>query len=327
MVVDGFTAHKPARRTARPGTAAGGREDQKGAAMITALIRSELPRMSDSLRKVGEAVLADPAAAGQGSAAELGRRTGTSQATVTRFCRALGLESYQQLLIELAQEQGRSQAAPGGAESARQAALGPRIGPEDDLEHVIAVVAQADLRAMRHTADRLDRQGLERAAQALSRARRIDVYGVGGSGIVAREAQARLFGIGCAAHAWTEVHTAETSAALLTPADTALAVSHSGTTREVLEPLRLAAGRGAFTVAVTGDPRSPVAQAADVALTSFSGETSFRRGNFGTRHSVLLIVDCLYARVAQLTYERATASIALTAHIADAHAAGRPRRR
>lgn len=289
--------------------------------MITALIRSGLPRMSESLRKVGEAVLADPAAATRGSAAELGRRTGTSQATVTRFCRALGLESYQQLLLELAQERGRSQAAP------EDTALGPGIGPDDPLEHVIAVVARADLAAMRQTAEHLDREGLERAAQALSRARRIDVYGVGGSGIVAREAQARLFGIGCAAHAWTEVHAAETSAALLTPADVAVAVSHSGTTGEVLDPVRLAAHRGAFTVAVTGDPRSPVARAADVALTSFSGETSFRRGDFGTRHSVLLIVDCLYARVAQLTYERATASIALTAHIAGAHAGTRTRRR
>lgn len=288
--------------------------------MITARIRTELTRMSDSLRKVGEAVLADPAGATRGSAAELGRRTGTSQATVTRFCRALGLDSYQRLLIELAQEQGRDQAAP------EDAALGPRIGPDDDLEHVIAVVAQADLRAMRQTADLLDREALETAAQALARARRVDVYGVGGSGIVAREAQARLFGIGCAAHAWTEVHAAETSAALLTPADAALAVSHSGTTSEVLDPVRTAAGRGAFTVAVTGDPRSPVARAADVSLTSFSGETSFRRGSFGTRHSVLLIVDCLYARVAQLTYERATASIALTAHIAGGHTAPRARR-
>ncbi|MEV6009199.1 MurR/RpiR family transcriptional regulator [Streptomyces sp. NPDC051976] len=289
--------------------------------MITPLIRSELPRMSGSLRKVGELVLADPAAATHGSAAELGRRTGTSQATVTRFCRALGLDSYQQLLIELAQELGRSEAEPPGS-----AALGPQIGPEDDLERVIAVVAEADLRALRHTADRLDREALERAAQALARARRIDVYGVGGSGIVARETEARLFGIGCAARAWTEVHAAETSAALLTPSDAVVAVSHSGGTREVLEPLRLAAGRGAFTVAVTGDPRAPIAQAADVTLTSYSGETSFRRGNFGTRHSVLLIVDCLYARVAQLTYDRATASIALTGHIADAHTA-RPRRR
>lgn len=288
--------------------------------MITALIRSELPRMSGSLRKVGELVLADPVAATHGSAAELGRRTGTSQATVTRFCRALGLDSYQQLLIELAQEQGRSEAGR------RTAALGPQIGPEDDLDQVIGVVVEADLRALRQTADRLDREALERAAQALAKARRIDVYGVGGSGFVARETEARLFGIGCAAHAWTEVHAAETSASLLTPSDAVVAVSHSGGTREVLEPLRLAAERGAVTVAVTGDPRSPIAQAADIRLTSSSGETSFRRGNFGTRHSVLLIVDCLYARVAQLTYERATASIALTSHLADSHAA-RARRR
>lgn len=288
--------------------------------MITPLIRSELPRMSGSLRKVAELVLADPAAATHGSAAELGRRTGTSQATVTRFCRALGLESYQQLLIELAQELGRAEAAP------RTAALGPRIGPDDDLETVIGVVAEADLRALRHTADLLDRESLERAAQVLARARRIDIYGVGGSGIVAHETQARLFLIGCAARAWTEVHAAETSAALLTPSDAVVAVSHTGGTREVLEPLRLAAERGATTVAVTGDPRSPIAQAADVRLTSFSGETSFRRGDFGTRHSVLLIVDCLYARVAQLTYERATASIALTSHIADRAGAGPARR-
>jgi DNA-binding MurR/RpiR family transcriptional regulator len=288
--------------------------------MITALIRAGLPGMSGSLRKVGEHVLADPVAATYASAAELGRRTGTSQATVTRFCRALGLESYQQLLIELAQERGRTQAEP------RTAALGPRIGPEDDLEKVIGVVAEADLRALRHTADLLDRQALERAAQALAGARRIDVYGVGGSGVVAQEAQARLFGIGCPVHAWTEAHAAETSAALLTPADAVLALSSSGGTREVLEPLLLASRRGAATVAVTGDPRSPIAQAADVRLTAFSGETSFRSGDFGTRHSVLLIVDCLYARVAQLTYERATASIALTSHIAEGHAA-RPRRR
>ncbi|UWE11239.1 MurR/RpiR family transcriptional regulator [Actinacidiphila bryophytorum] len=290
--------------------------------MITALIRSELPRMSGSLRKVGEVVLADPAAVTRGSAAELGRRTGTSQATVTRFCHGLGLESYQQLLIELAQEQGR--AAAGAAEAA--GALGPRIGPGDDLERVIAVIAEADLRALRQTAELLDRQALERAAQALAGARRIDVYGVGGSGVIAQETQARLFGIGCAVHAWTEVHAAETSAALLTPSDAVVAVSRSGATREVLAPLRLAAERGAATVAVTGDPRSPVAQAADVALTSYSGETSFRHGDFGTRHSVLLLVDCLYARVAQLTYERATASIALTSHIAGTHAV-RPRRR
>ncbi|MCX2183042.1 MurR/RpiR family transcriptional regulator [Streptomyces sp. SKN60] len=276
--------------------------------MITALIRSELPRMSGSLRKVGDWVLADPARVAGVSAAELGRRTGTSQATVTRFCRALGLDSYQRLLLELAREQGQ-EAGP----------LGPDIGPDDPLDRVVAAVAQADLAALRATAERLDPDALERAARALAQARRIDVYGVGASGFLAVELRARLFGIGCEARAWTEVHAAKTSAALLTPADTVVALSHSGATREVLAPLELAAERGAATVAVTGDPRSPVARAAGTHLTSTSAETGFRHGGFGARHSVLLILDCLYARVTQLTYSRAAAALALTAHIAGDH--------
>ncbi|WP_128983050.1 MurR/RpiR family transcriptional regulator [Streptomyces roseicoloratus] len=282
--------------------------------MVTALIRSELPRMSGSLRKVGDWVLADPARVAGLSAAELGRRSGTSQATVTRFCHALGLDSYQQLLLELAREQGQESAEPG-----EHRPLGPEIGPDEPLDQVVAAVARADLAALRATSEQLDLAALERAARALAQARRIDVYGVGASGVLALETQARLFGIGCEARAWTEVHAAETSAALLTPADAVVALSHSGATREVLGPLRLAAERGAATVAVTGDPRSPVARAAGVHLTSTAAPTGFRHGGFGTRHSVLLILDCLYARVAQLTYSRATAALALTAHIADGH--------
>jgi DNA-binding MurR/RpiR family transcriptional regulator len=286
-------------------------------AVITDLIHSELPRLTVSLRKVGEQVLADPAALAHTSAADLGRRTGTSQATVTRFCQALGLDSYQALLLELAKEQGQLP---------QERPLGPDIGPDDSLDQVVDVIAHADLQALRGTVERLDRNALESAARVLARARRIDVYGVGTSGVLAREAEARLFGIGCQARGWTEVHAAETSASLLTPADVAVALSHSGSTREVLSPLQLAAERGATTIAITSDPRSPAAQAAGIHLASTSAETSFRHGGFGSRHSVLLIIDCLYARVAQLSYDRATASIALTAHISEEHAA-RPRRR
>ncbi|GAQ58034.1 MULTISPECIES: MurR/RpiR family transcriptional regulator [Streptomyces] len=282
---------------------------------VTTLIRTELPRLAGSLRKVGELILEDPAAVTHCSAAELGRRTGTSQATVTRFCRAIGLDSYQHLLIELAQERGRGEASDWGT-----AEIGPDISPDDSLERVVQVVGSADLRAIQQTVDRIDLDALERGAQALARARRIDVYGVGGSGAVAQETETRLFRIGCAVRGWTEVHGAATSAALLTPADVAIGISHSGSTRETLEPFEMAKERGATTIALTTDPRSPLARAADVRLISATSETSFRTGSIGGRHSVLMIVDCLYVRVAQLSYQRASASLALTDHITPQHA-------
>ncbi|WP_031487020.1 MurR/RpiR family transcriptional regulator [Streptomyces bicolor] len=282
---------------------------------VTTLIRTELPRLAGSLRKVGELILEDPAAVTHCSAAELGRRTGTSQATVTRFCRAIGLDSYQHLLIELAQERGRGEVSDWGT-----AEIGPDISPDDSLERVVQVVGSADLRAIQQTIDRIDLDALERAAQALARARRIDVYGVGGSGAVAQETETRLFRIGCQVRGWTEVHGAATSAALLTPADVAIGISHSGATRETLEPFEMARERGATTIAITTDPRSPLAKAADIRLISATSETSFRTGSIGGRHSVLMIVDCLYVRVGQVSYQRASASLALTDHITPQHA-------
>jgi DNA-binding MurR/RpiR family transcriptional regulator len=282
---------------------------------VTTLIRTELPRLPGSLRKVGELILEDPAAVTHCSAAELGRRTGTSQATVTRFCRAVGLDSYQHLLIELAQERGRGEVSDWGS-----AEIGPDISPEDSLERVVQVVGSADLRAIQQTIERIDLDSLERAAQAVAKARRIDVYGVGGSGAVAQETETRLFRIGCQVRGWTEVHGAATSAALLTPADVAIGISHSGATRETLEPLEMAKERGATTIAITTDPRSPLARAADIRLISATSETSFRTGSIGGRHSVLMIVDCLYVRVGQVAYQRASASLALTDHITPQHA-------
>ncbi|NGO10330.1 MurR/RpiR family transcriptional regulator [Streptomyces sp. HC44] len=282
---------------------------------VTALIRTELPRLAGSLRKVGELILEDPASVTHASAAELGRRTGTSQATVTRFCRAIGLDSYQHLLIELAQERGRGEVSDWGS-----AEIGPDISPDDDLERVVQVVGSADLRAVQQTIERIDLDAMERAAQAVARARRIDVYGVGGSGAVAQETETRLFRIGCAVRGWTEVHAAATSAALLTPADVAIGISHSGAIRETIEPFELAKERGATTVAITSDPRSPLARAADIRLISSTSETSFRTGSIGGRHSVLVLIDCLYVRVAQLSYQRASASLALTDHITPQHA-------
>ncbi|MER7921971.1 MULTISPECIES: MurR/RpiR family transcriptional regulator [unclassified Streptomyces] len=283
---------------------------------VTTLIRTELPRLAGSLRKVGELILEDPAAVTHCSAAELGRRTGTSQATVTRFCRAVGLDSYQHLLIELAQERGRGEVSDWGT-----AEIGPDISPDDDLERVVQVVGNADLRAVQQTIERIDLDAVERAATAAARARRIDVYGIGGSGAIAQETETRLFRIGCAVRGWTEVHAAATSAALLTPADVAIGISQSGSTRETIEPFELAKERGATTIALTSDPRSPLARAADIRLISSSSATSFPTGIIGARHSVLVLIDCLYVRIAQLSYQRASASLALTDHIAGEHTA------
>ena len=117
----------------------------------------------------------------------------------------------------------------------------------------------------------------------------------------------------------SDPHTALTNAALLGPGDVAIGLSHSGRTREVIEVLSEAADHGALTVAVTSFPRSPLAEVADVVMTTAVQETTFRLAALSALHSQLLVLDLIYVAVAQRTYERTTEAFEVTARAVDAH--------
>src|SRR6266508_4687579 len=76
-------------------------------------LRSRLPKFTGALQRVAELVLGDPASAARSTIVELAERSGTSPATVTRFCRALGFEGYADLRLSIASETGRASVTGG----------------------------------------------------------------------------------------------------------------------------------------------------------------------------------------------------------------------
>ena len=123
-------------------------------------IQTETPSLPEALRRVGEAILSDPAEAARSTIIALAERSGTSPATVTRFCRALGFAGYAELRVALATETGRA------AQAGWDADMGHEIGPDDPLDRAIDVMAAADARLIQETAAQLDvgdrRQGRRR---------------------------------------------------------------------------------------------------------------------------------------------------------------------
>src|SRR4051812_35613858 len=110
-------------------------------------VRSLLPEFTGALRRVAEQVLTDPAAASRATIVELAERSGTSPATVTRFCRALGFDGYADLRLGIAGETGRAARTGGWSVD-----IGREIQPSDPLERVLAQIMAADTRAMHDTA-------------------------------------------------------------------------------------------------------------------------------------------------------------------------------
>src|SRR3954468_2404989 len=148
---------------------------------LTDLIRTTAPRLTGALREVADTVLADPADAARLSAGALATRAGVSQASVTRFAQSIGLASHAELRLALAEQVGRSTAYGVPTD------VGLQIGPDDSVGRVVTVVANADIRAITQTVEQLDPQALDRASRAIIDARRVDVYGVGGSASVGHE--------------------------------------------------------------------------------------------------------------------------------------------
>ncbi|MDQ7904319.1 MurR/RpiR family transcriptional regulator [Phytohabitans sp. ZYX-F-186] len=284
---------------------------------VLVAVRSKLPEFTGALRRVAEQVLTDPAGAARATIVELAERSGTSPATVTRFCRALGFEGYADLRLGIAAETGRARAAGWTVD------IGREIEPGDPLEKVLEQIMAADTRAMHDTAALLDLGEVERAADAIAGATRVNIFGASGSALVGEEMQFSLHRIGVAAWAWTDVHNGLASAALLRAGDVALGISHSGQTRETIEMLAESGSHGATTVALTSFPRSPLAELADVVLLTATQATTFRPDALSARHPQLVVLDLLYIAVAQRTHDRAHAAFQRTAQAVDGHKAGK----
>jgi DNA-binding MurR/RpiR family transcriptional regulator len=284
---------------------------------VLARVRARLPEFTGALQRVAEQVLDDPVGAARATIVELAERSGTSPATVTRFCRALGFEGYADLRLGIAGETGRAARAAGWTVD-----IGREIQPTDPLERVLNQIMGADTRALHDTAERLDLGEVERAADAIATASRVDIYGASGSALVGAEMQFCLHRIGVAAWAWTDVHNGLASSALLRPGDVALGVSHSGQTRETIEMVAEAGSHGATTVALTSFPRSPLAEVADIVLLTATHATTFRPDALSARHPQLVVLDLLYIAVAQRTHERAHAAFQRTARAVEGHRAG-----
>lgn len=292
---------------------------------VVGRLRTELPTLPDALQRVAEQILEDPAEAAQASIVDLAERAGTSTATITRFCRVLGFRGYAALRVAIATESGREAQARWDTDIDRE------IEPHDPLDRVLGVIASADTRAIHETAARLDVAKVAKVADAIAAAGRVELFGLGSSGTAAREMAFRLERIRVPCWYREDTHKALTNAALLGPGDVAIGLSHSGRTREVIEVLAEAGSQGALTVAVTSFDRSPLAETAEVTLSTAVHETTFRLAALSALHSQLVAMDLVYVAVAQRTYARTTDAFEVTARAVEAHRLqeepGRRRRR
>ncbi|MDR2564557.1 MAG: MurR/RpiR family transcriptional regulator [Bifidobacteriaceae bacterium] len=281
---------------------------------VLVAIRQAEPGMSPAEKRVASLVREQPARALSQTITELAESSRTSQATVLRFCRVLGYAGYPAFRIALARSISKAE-----VERERFSIERGEIDAEDSAEDVVAKLAFHEARTIEQTARFLDLDAVERIADALVAADRIEMYGVGSSGLSCLDLQQKLNRIGLVSLSYADPHLALTGAALLTPQSIAIAISYSGSTVETNHALEVAKNAGATTVAITNYPDSPLAATAREVLVTMSEETQFRSGAMSSRMAQLTVIDVLFVRTAQRVFAKATTSLRLTHDAVQSH--------
>ena len=249
-------------------------------------LEQQMSGMTRAERKVARIVVDSPYKVLRKSIGLLAREAGVSEPSVIRFCRALQCRGFQEFKLKLAQDL---------ATGAHFGEAGPLVdGSGADL---ITRVIDSGIASLIKVRDSLPPDDVSAAVKLLAEAERIEFYGLGGSGIVAQDAQHKFFRLGIPVIAYSDPTVHSVAASLLGPGCVIVAISQSGATPDILTSVDLGLAAGASVIAITASD-SPLARLATLCLPMNSLADEDLYAPVKSRMAHLAIVDVLAVGVA-----------------------------
>ncbi|MDY3121947.1 MurR/RpiR family transcriptional regulator [Suipraeoptans intestinalis] len=211
-------------------------------------------------RKVADVILRDPQKAVDFNVSNLAKESGVSDATVVRLCHHLGYAGYYQFRIALARDLGRKQYEDS-----------PRMDKHDEIDQLFHEYAEN----IRNIGKGLDIQTMAACVYLLRSCKRVHILAVGNTCHLAEYTGFRLGRLGIRSTFHTAAEYFMNHVNLAEEGDILLAISQSGTSKQVLKGVELGKEKGLKVIAVTAYEGSPIAELADYVLYSAGKEENF----------------------------------------------------
>ena len=254
-------------------------------ALITK-IKAQIPSLTKAEQRVAVYITNHPQTAIFQSISELADHSKTSEATVVRACKSLGFSSYQEFKVLLAQAIAIPDQVLYGA---------IRIEDNAPVSTIVDSVFDSTVQTLRLTQSALDVHTMEKAADLLCHARRVFILGLGGSHAIAIDLQHKLLRLGIDAVYHPDLHMQRISIAnQIGPEDVLFAISHSGSSKDVVDNASVAKKLNAKIIALTGALKSPLSAYADVQIYTLSDETKHSIASVSSRLAQLAVIDVLH---------------------------------
>jgi RpiR family carbohydrate utilization transcriptional regulator len=185
---------------------------------------------------------------------ELALASGVSEPTVLRFCRSLQLSGYREFRLRLAQDL-----------ASQIHYQHSQIDAGDSAAQLVDKVINSAISSLTKVRSQLVAEVVDEAISVISTSKRIEIYGVGGAGIVVNDAQLKFARLGLNSQPYCDIYLQRVAAGLLEANTCVLAISNSGRGKDLLESIKIARQSGATIISITASA-SPLAALSDLHL-------------------------------------------------------------
>ena len=239
--------------------------------------------MSDVEKRISDYILSYPQRVVNMTTSLLASETGVSEGSIINFSNRIGFSGFTKLKINIAQSL-----------SNHSNLIFDNITEADSPKSALHKMIENTVSAFRSTYDILSEEDLRNVANMLMNVKkRIEIYGVGSSSMIANDAYYRLMRIGLPVYAVTDAHISSISASLLDNECVAIGISHSGRTIETLGAMEIAKSKNAKTICLTSYADSPLAKLCDISIVVASKEAEVNKEAVISRLTQLIILDSL----------------------------------
>lgn len=246
-------------------------------------IFSTYESLYDAEKKVADYLIGHPNQVINMSVSELAANCEASQATIIRFCKKIGCKGFQQLKLKLAGELNKQEEMPASNEI--------NIDQMETSLHNIMLNKIEEVKATFHN---LDPEELRKIVDVILQADMIEFGAMGNTIPIALDGTYKFNQLGLHAVTSTIWETQEAFVRTLKKGDVLIAISASGASKRLIRMAEIAKGRGAVTIALTNQARSPLTQVCDHVIITATREHVFYDQVSFTRMAAMAVIDTLF---------------------------------
>ncbi|WP_082595455.1 MurR/RpiR family transcriptional regulator [Paenibacillus sp. Soil750] len=269
------------------------------------LINKKIAYLNPALRRIADYILENPSQCKIITTKELAAACNVAESTITRFVKEIGLDSYQELKIGIAEALTMNDTS---SLSTEDNYVYEDITRTDTPEMILEKVLYRNVQTMTETKQRLNIGELGKAVEAIDQANTILFSSMGSSRAAAVSGVMRFTRAGKKSMLLGDTSSLLMSAAIAGPEDVLIGISNSGRSKDVVDSMKLAQSKGARTIGITSFEDSPLTKYSDIIL--FTSAKSSNEGSAlyweaaASKTAQILVLDLIYASYAAKNFTK-----------------------